>query len=427
MPMSASPSLANREILLVVGGGIAAYKSATLARELLRLGARVETVLTAAGQRFITGVTFAGLTGRPARTELWDPHHPGELHIDLTAKADAIVVAPATADLLARMATGQGDDLATTCLLAAKGPVFVAPAMHPRMWTHPATQANVALLEARGVHVIGPATGALASGEHGVGRMIEPEEIAQRVAHALGTARDLEGLRVLISAGPTHEAIDPVRFVGNRSSGRMGFALAERARDRGASVSVVAGPVSIAAPAGVDVVKVRSALEMRDAILPRAQDFDVVIMAAAVADYRPADVAAEKIKKTHGELTIRLVKNPDILAELGAARAQHPSPVLVGFAVETGDLVAFAREKLARKGCDVVVANLAAHGFEGDDNVVTIVREDHVDALAKMPKRAVADHILDAALAVREARGLRSAARSSADGTGVEAVAAVVR
>lgn len=398
--------LHGREALLVVGGGIAAYKSATLARELLRLGAAVETVLTPAAQRFITGVTFAGITGRAARAELWDPSYPGELHIELTRRADLVVVAPATADLLARMALGLADDLATTCLLAAKGEVFVAPAMHPRMWEHPATQASVAALRARGVRVVGPDTGPLASGEVGVGRMREPEAIARAVAESASRRGDLAGIRVLISAGPTHEAIDPVRFVGNRSSGRMGFAIAERARARGATVTVVAGPVNVQPPPGVHMVRVRSALEMRDAIVSRAADHDVVVMAAAVADYRPADVAPEKIKKTAGELVIRLVKNPDILAELGAQRAASGQrlPVLVGFAVETGDLIAYARAKLSRKGCDLVVANLAEDGFEGTDNRVTLVRADGEDALPRMDKGSVAERILDAARGLHEAR-----------------------
>ncbi|MFO0603218.1 MAG: bifunctional phosphopantothenoylcysteine decarboxylase/phosphopantothenate--cysteine ligase CoaBC [Polyangiales bacterium] len=403
--MEATPPLRGREALLVVGGGIAAYKSATLARELLRLGASVETVLTPAAQRFVTGVTFAGITGRPARTELWDPSFPGELHIELTRRADLVVVAPATADLLARMAAGLADDLATTCLLAAKGEVFVAPAMHPRMWEHPATQAAVGTLRARGVRVVGPDTGPLASGEVGIGRMTEPEAIARAVAEHFARGADLAGLRVLVSAGGTHEAIDPVRFIGNRSSGRMGFALAERARARGAAVTLVTGPVSLPTPAGVEVVRVRSALEMRDAVSPRADAHDVVVMAAAVADYRPAEAAPEKIKKTAGELVIRLVKNPDILAELGEARAAagRRLPVLVGFAVETGDLIAYARAKLSRKGCDLVVANLAEDGFEGSDNRVTLVRADGEDALPRMEKTAVADRILDAA---RDLRGL---------------------
>lgn len=390
--MSAS-SLAGREVLLVVGGGISAFKSAIVARELQRAGASVETVLTPAGQRFITGVTFAGITGRAARVDLWDPSYPGELHIALTAKAELVVVAPATADLLARMAHGLADDLATTCLLAARGPVVVAPAMHPRMWEHPATQANVAALAARGVRLAGPVDGPLASGESGVGRMAEPEAIVAAAARAL-TPQDLAGRRVVVSAAGTHEAIDPVRFVGNRSSGRMGYAIAARARDRGAEVVLVSGPSALPAPPGVERVSVRSAREMRDAVMAASEGADVVVMAAAVADYRPAEVAGEKIKKSAEELVVRLVKNPDILAELGASRVGR-RPVLVGFALETGDLVARAREKLQRKGCDLVVGNLAADGFEGDENLVSLVSADRVEALPRMSKVAVADRILD--------------------------------
>jgi phosphopantothenoylcysteine decarboxylase/phosphopantothenate--cysteine ligase len=266
------------------------------------------------------------------------------------------------------------------------------------MWEHPATQSNVRTLTARGVRLVGPVVGPLASGEVGIGRMSEPEAIAAAAADAL--AGDLTGLRVLITAGPTHEAIDPVRFVGNRSSGKMGVALASRALERGAAVTLVHGPMTATPPARARSIAVRSALEMRDAVVPAASEHDVVIMAAAVADYRPADVAPEKLKKSKDELVLRLVRNPDILAELGSARGEASRPVLVGFAVETGDLVAHARGKLARKGCDLVVANLAEHGFEGDENVVTLVSRERATALSAMPKRAVADHILDAVRAL---------------------------
>ena len=381
-------------VLLVVGGGIAAYKSAVLARELQRMGAAVETVLTEAAQRFITPVTFAGITGRTARTDLWDPSYPGELHIELTARCALTVVAPATADLLARMAQGLGNDLATTALLAAQGPVIVAPAMHPRMWSHPATQANVATLRSRGVVVVGPADGPLASGESGRGRMCEPAEIAVAVARAR-SPHDLAGRTVLVTAGPTHEALDPVRFLGNRSSGRMGYAVAEAAKARGAAVVLVTGPSALTPPSGVEVQRVRSAVEMRDAVMSRFDGVDAVVMSAAVADYRPETVAPEKIKKRAEDLTIRLVKNPDILAELGARRS-GARPVLVGFAVETQDLVGYAREKLARKRCDLIVANLAADGFEGDENVVTLVSSDAADPLPRMAKRDVAARIVEA-------------------------------
>ncbi|MEZ4390801.1 MAG: bifunctional phosphopantothenoylcysteine decarboxylase/phosphopantothenate--cysteine ligase CoaBC [Polyangiales bacterium] len=387
-------SLAGQSVMLVVGGGIAAYKSAALARELQRAGARVETVMTAAATRFITPLTFAGITGRAAHTELWDPSFSGELHIELTSRCGLSVVAPATANLLARMALGLADDLASTALLAARGPLVVAPAMHPRMWTNPATQANLATLIARGAIVVGPDDGPLASGESGVGRMAAPEAIARAAADAL-CPKDLEGLRVVITAGPTYEALDPVRFLGNRSSGRMGYALAEVALRRGAGVDLVTGPSALAPPVGASVHRVRSALEMRDAVSALLPAADAVIMSAAVADYRPATVSTEKLKKTAGELSISLTKNPDILAELGAARGA-PRPVLVGFAVETADLVGYARDKLARKRCDLVVANLARDGFEGDDNVATLVTATAVEALPRMSKVELASKILDA-------------------------------
>jgi phosphopantothenoylcysteine decarboxylase/phosphopantothenate--cysteine ligase len=388
--------LAGREVLLIVGGGIAAYKSAVLARELLRAGARVETILTDAAQRFVGAVTFAGLTGRAARTELWDPGFSGELHVALAERADAIVVAPATADLLARAALGLADDLATTTLACARGPIHFAPAMHPRMWNNPATAAHVAALRARGHVMVGPVVGPLASGEHGIGRMDEPEAIARALCEHFTSARDLAGVRLVVTAGPTHEAIDPVRFIGNRSSGKMGVALADAAAARGARVTLVHGPIAVRPThAGVDRVAVRSAIEMEQAVTDLRESADAIVMAAAVADYRPADVATQKIKKSSDRLVVELVKNPDILAGLGVWRGARARPVLVGFAVETGDLVGYARGKLERKGCDLVVANLASDGFEGDDNVVTLVTREADEPLGRASKRAVAGRILD--------------------------------
>ncbi|MFO0628351.1 MAG: bifunctional phosphopantothenoylcysteine decarboxylase/phosphopantothenate--cysteine ligase CoaBC [Polyangiales bacterium] len=301
---------------------------------------------------------------------------------------------------------GLADDLATTTLLAARGPVLVAPAMHPRMWAHPATQQNVALLRARGVRVVGPVDGPLASGESGMGRMAEPVDIARAVANAR-VPRDLEGVRIVITAGPTYEALDPVRFLGNRSSGRMGYALAEVAVARGATVTLISGPSNLTPPSGVTLHRVRAAREMRDSVFSALDAADVVIMSAAVADYRPSEIATEKLKKGDAGMTVTLVKNPDILAELGATRS-GPSPVLVGFAVETRELVTYAREKLARKRCDLVVANLAADGFEGDDNVATLVSADAVEPLERMSKHALAGRILDA-VGARHARAVEAA------------------
>lgn len=385
--------LAERRILLIVGGGISAYKSVMVAREILRLGGTVDTIVTRAACHFVSPVTFAGITGRRAHTDLWDPSFPGELHVELTRQADLVLVAPATADLLANAAHGLAHDLATTALLCARSPVIMAPAMHTRMWQHPATQANVQTLTARGIRMIGPAVGPLASGEIGIGRMSEPEEITAAVIETL--KGDLMGMRILVTAGPTHEAIDPVRFVSNRSSGKMGVAIATRARERGATVTLIHGPLAVPPPAGVHAIAVRTALEMRDAVVPRATEHDVVIMAAAVADYRPAQVACDKIKKGQDPIVLTMVRNPDILAELGAQRGTERRPLLVGFAVETEHLVAYARNKLEQKRCDLVVANLAEHGFEGDDNVVTIVSREAVTELGRMSKRDVADRILD--------------------------------
>jgi len=403
--MSRGP-LEGKEVLMIVSGGIAAYKSAILARELLRAGAQIETILTDAAQKFVGGVTFAGLTGRAPRTELWDESFSGELHVELATKADVIVVAPATANLMARAANGIANDLATATLLCAKGPVLFAPAMHARMWSNGSTRANVQRLIERGALIEGPVEGALASGEVGMGRMVEPEQIARRVIEIVQRSSrplDLVGVRLLITAGPTHEAIDPVRFVGNRSSGKMGLALADAAIERGASVTVVHGPISARATheREIERVSVRSAIEMKAAVEARRESADVIVMAAAVADYRPETVADQKIKKGQDELVIRLVKNPDILAGLGAWRGDKRAPVLVGFAVETGDLVQYARSKLERKGCDMVVANLAEHGFEGEQNTVTIVTREAAEALERQPKRAVADAILDRVVALR--------------------------
>jgi phosphopantothenoylcysteine decarboxylase/phosphopantothenate--cysteine ligase len=403
--MSRGP-LEGKEVLMIVSGGIAAYKSAILARELLRAGAQIETILTDAAQKFVGGVTFAGLTGRAPRTELWDESFSGELHVELATKADIIVVAPATANLMARAANGIANDLATATLLCAKGPVLFAPAMHARMWSNGSTRANVQRLIERGALIEGPVEGALASGEVGMGRMVEPEQIARRVIEIVQRSSrplDLVGVRLLITAGPTHEAIDPVRFVGNRSSGKMGLALADAAIERGASVTVVHGPISARATheREIERVSVRSAIEMKAAVEARRESADVIVMAAAVADYRPETVADQKIKKGQDELVIRLVKNPDILAGLGAWRGDKRAPVLVGFAVETGDLVQYARSKLERKGCDMVVANLAEHGFEGEQNTVTIVTREAAEALERQPKRAVADAILDRVVALR--------------------------
>jgi phosphopantothenoylcysteine decarboxylase/phosphopantothenate--cysteine ligase len=394
-------TLSGKRIVVGVGGGIAAYKAVVLVRELQRRGAEVRVVMTEAATRFVGAVTFTGITGKPAVADLWDPSYAGEVHVELGAWADAVVVAPATQNLLARAAHGFADDAVLATLSAARGALVFAPAMHTRMWDLPRTRRNVATLVGDGAVVVGPETGPLASGEVGEGRMSEPDAIADAVEQALASqagarpARDLAGRRILVTAGPTIEDLDPVRFLGNRSTGRMGYALAARAALRGADVVLVSGPVSLAPPAGVTVEAVRSARDMQAAVMARFADADAIVMAAAVADYRPKDLAPEKIKKGEGPMTLELVRNPDILAELGARREKAARPVLVGFAVESTDLVTHARAKLVKKGCDLVVGNLASVGFGGDENEVVLVDREGESPLPRASKGAIADRILD--------------------------------
>jgi phosphopantothenoylcysteine decarboxylase/phosphopantothenate--cysteine ligase len=386
-------SLQRKRIVVGLGGGIAAFKAVHLVRELMRRGAEVRVVMTEAATRFVGPITFAGLTGKPAVTDLWAEDYAGEVHVELGDWADAVVIAPATMNLLARAATGQANDAVLATLACARGDIFFAPAMHRRMWSHPATLSNVATLSARGAVVLGPVTGQLANGELGEGRMMEPEDIAEAVESHLSHADDLTGARVLITAGPTCEDLDPVRFLGNRSTGRMGYALASRALRRGAAVTLVSGPVHLPVPLGAELVQVRSAEEMHQAVMSRFDRFDVVIMAAAVADYRPERQATRKIKKG-GNLSLTLVRNPDILADVGAKRGQQPS-VLVGFALETENLESAAREKLDRKGADLIVANDAGAGLAGDTNRALLVDATSATPLPEMSKRALADQILD--------------------------------
>lgn len=384
-----------RRILLGVTGGIAAYKAVYLARELVARGADLRVAMTPTATRLVGPATFAGLLGRAPVVDLWDPAHEGEIHVELSRWAEVFVIAPATANMIARLAHGLATDPVSATALCFDGPMLVAPAMHSRMWNHPATRDNVATLAARGVTFEGPVVGKLASGEEGPGRMSEPTAVADAIASLL-TPKDLADLRLLVSAGPTYEAIDPVRFLGNRSSGRMGYAIAERARDRGAAVTLVSGPVALPAPARVNTVRVRSAREMREAIVPIASEFDAIVMAAAVADFRPREAAPHKLKKAEqGETPqLDLVPNPDILAELGASRL-GPRPYLVGFAVETRDLVAAARDKLARKKVDLIVANHADVAFEGDHNEALLVTASEAHPTGRVSKRALADRILD--------------------------------
>lgn len=396
---SKSPTIA-----LAVSGSIAAYKAAEVARLLLKAGARVIPVMTRAAQQFLGAMTLSGLCGERVRDEMFDPGFAGELHVALAAEADLLLLVPATADLLARLAGGRADDLVTALALCARGPVLAAPAMHPRMWSHPAVARNVALLREQGrVELIGPVEGEVASGERGLGRMAEPARIAAAALFHGGRAgeRDLAGLRVLVSAGPTVEDLDPVRFLGNRSTGKMGFAVAERAAARGAEVVLVAGPVALPTPYGVQRVDVRGARAMKEALWQAlGADLggaDALIMTAAVADYRPAEEHAQKRKRSDAPTSLELVPNPDLLAEIGHAR-QRARPILVGFAVETGtdeEIVAYAQGKLEKKRVDLVVANHAADAFGKDDNRASFVDRGSVEALGVLDKRALADRLLD--------------------------------
>ncbi len=389
-------SLEGKHILVGVGGGIAAYKAVLLVRELGRRRALVKVAMTPSATRFVGASTFGGITGTPPVTDLWDPSYPGEVHVELAAWADAIAVAPATANLLARAAAGMADDALLATLSCAQCPVVYAPAMHERMWLSPPTVRNVERLREDGARFAGPLRGPLASGEDGWGRLAEPEEVADTVAAALVGGEQLAGKTLVVSVGPTLEDIDPVRFISNRSSGRMGFALASVARDRGARVVVVMGPTSVHPPPGVEVHAVRSARDMQQAVNDVADDADAIIMTAAVADYRPAEMAEQKIKKTgdNDHMSVELVKNPDILAGLGAAR-KGTRPVLVGFAMETHDVVAYARRKLTQKKVDFMVANEASVGFGRDDTQVTIVDHDGDHPQPPGTKTAAAGAVLD--------------------------------
>ena len=379
--------LDGKTIILAVTGSIAAYKAVEVARLFLKRGARVRPVMTASARKFLGPTTLSGITGEPVHADMWDSSIEGELHVTLARGADALVVVPATADRLAVFAQGRAEDLLGALALCVSCPVFVAPAMHPRMWAHAATQASVALLRSRGVAFLGPIHGQVASGDEGVGRMIDPEAVVEAVAEMLSSSQELAGRHVLVSAGPTVEDLDPVRFLTNRSSGKMGFAIAAQAARKGARVTLVAGPVNRATPANVERVNVRSALELQtelERILgPELRGADALIMAAAVADYRPASFSDTKIKKQGEGASLALVRNPDILAAIGARRT-GPSPVLVGFALETGDeaaVTAYARGKVDAKKCDVIVANEASRALEGDSNTMYLVFASRDDAV----------------------------------------------
>ena len=407
-----SSTLDGRELILGVTGSIAAYKAVYLLRELTRRGARVTVCLSEHAREFVGPLTFRTLSGRPVLTTLFDPQSDAAVeHVALAEQAAAVVVAPATANLLAKAAHGIADDFLTTVLLAARCPVIVAPAMDGGMWQHPAVVANVATLRARGVTVLEPDTGALASGLTARGRLPEVDTIVEAVLGALTPTRDLAGERVVVTAGPTREPIDPVRYISNRSSGRMGYALAAAAARRGAQVTLVSGPTALTPPSSAGFVPVQTAEEMREAVLHHAERASIVIKAAAVADYRVPHPAEQKIKGKR-DLTLVLTPNPDILAEV-AARAG--GAFIVGFAAETHDVAANARAKLQAKGIDLLVANDVSRrdiGFDAEDNEVLLIdRWGGGRALPRMPKAAVADAILDEILALRAAHPAHKAVR----------------
>lgn len=386
-----------KRILLIIGGGIAAYKSCELVRLLRKQGADVTCVLTEGGSHFVTAMTLAALSENPVHTTLWDLKNEVEMgHIQLSRASDLVVVCPATADLMARMAGGIANDLATTLLLATDKPVLAVPAMNVRMWQHAATQRNVATLRADGVTVMEPDEGAMACGEFGPGRLPEPPAICAEIARHLGSeAKPLTGRHVLITAGPTHEPIDPVRYIANRSSGKQGYAIAAAAAKAGARVTLVSGPVNLPTPQGVTRIDVETARQMAaavDAALPA----DVAIMVAAVADWRSAGEAAQKIKKDgSGQVPpLQLVENPDILASL--SKSERRPPLVVGFAAETNDVLDHAKAKLARKGADWIVANdVATHKMGGEVNLLHIVSAGGVESLPELPKDAAAALLIE--------------------------------
>ena len=400
--------LQGKKIVLGVTGGIAVYKAVDLVSRLRKAGCEVRVVMTEHAQQFVTPLTFKEISGNAVATSMWNANQEFNVeHIALANWADTFLVAPATANILAKMACGLADDLLSTTLLAAQAPIVVCPAMNTGMYQNPVTQENIAKLQERGVTVMPPAVGHLACGTSGPGRLPEPQQIVEFMsAFFAGREGDLRGLRVLVTAAGTREPIDPVRYVGNRSSGKMGYAVAQMAAERGADVLLISGPSALATPPNVRVVNVETTNEMLEACLASYGDVDIVIKAAAVADYRPRDVADQKIKKkTDDALTVVMDKNPDILKTLGAKKEQQ---VLVGFAAETQNLLANAREKVVKKNLDMIVANdvtAAGAGFNSDTNIVKFLfANGDVRELEQMPKVDVANKILDEAIRIRNER-----------------------
>jgi len=389
-----SRMLANKTIVLGITGSIAAYKAADLASKLVQAGARVEIVMTGAATRFIAPLTLRSIVGRPVVTDMFELTSEFSIeHVALAEAAEVVVIAPATANIMAKLAVGIADDMLTCTVLATKAPVIVAPAMNDSMFQNPITQDNLAKLKARGFTIVGPARGRLASGKIGWGRLAEVEEILGTIKQVLGRKGDLAGKRIVVTAGGTQEPIDPVRYVGNRSSGKMGYAIAEAARDRGAEVKLITAPTSLPGPVGMEVIHIETAIQMKEAVAKAVTQADVLIMAAAVADYQPKDVAKAKIKKESPTLTLELIRTPDILTEVKGKFLK------VGFAAESEDVVANARKKLEKKQLDIIIANDitdASSGFGVDTNKVTLIsRDGKIESLPLLTKREVADRILD--------------------------------
>lgn len=391
-------TLAGKKILLGISGGIAAYKCAELTRRLIERGAQVQVVMTKAAKEFITPLTMQAVSGRPVSDSLLDPAAEASMgHIELAKWADLVLLAPATADLIARMSAGMGNDLLTTLVLATDSPVAISPAMNQQMYRNVATQENIATLARRGMHIWGPAAGEQACGDVGPGRMLEPMQLVG-LCEQFFQPKLLAGKSVLITAGPTREAIDPVRYISNHSSGKMGFALANAAAQLGAKVTLVSGPVSLNTPAGVERINVSSAQEMHDAVMAHAPSHDAFISCAAVADYRPENVASQKLKKTENndQMTINMVKNPDIVATVANMTEQRP--FTVGFAAETNDVETYARGKLVKKNLDMICANdvsVEGQGFNSNDNAITLFWPEGEQALALESKEALSFRILE--------------------------------
>ncbi len=396
--------LKQREIVVGVTGGIAAYKSAEIVSRLRHLGASVHVIMTRNATQFVSPLTFQTLSANPVVTDTFavpESWHVG--HVALAQRAELFVIAPATANILAKMACGLADDMLSTTVLATRAPILVAPAMNTGMWTAEATQQNMAVLRKRGVHVVGPDSGVLACGDQGAGRMAEPEEIVARIQKLLSRG-DFAGRSVLVTAGGTKERLDPVRYLTNDSSGRMGIALAEAARDRGANVTLLYGSISVPLPDGVRPVHFESTMDLYDGMLAAAGSQDLIIQAAAPGDYRFAEVSGQKIKKQDGKpLSLELVENPDVAKAVG--QAKHAGQILIGFAAETEHLTENALGKLARKNLDMIVANDVTQegaGFNTDTNIVTLITREGEESIPLMPKRELADLILDRALALWE-------------------------